>query len=74
MKRQTKLGYTQYRCQKCYRQFNERTGTLLNFIEHPTEVVMMALRYYYRFKVSLEDVVELMVMRGFHLTQQTIHN
>jgi len=35
---------------------------------------MMAVHYYYRFKVSLDDVVELMLMRGFHLSHQTIHN
>ena len=74
MKRPTNLGYTQYQCQECCRQFNERTGTELNYIEYPTEVVMMTLHYYYRFKVSLEDVVELMAMRGFHLTHQTVHN
>ena len=62
MKRPTNLGYIQYRCQECCRQFNERTGTELNYIEYPTEVVMMTLHYYYRFKVSLEDVVELMAM------------
>ena len=56
------------------KQYNERTGTKLNFIEYPTEVVMIAVHYYYRFKVSLDDVVELMSMRGFHLSHQTVHN
>src|SRR5436190_15916909 len=72
--RKTGLGYQQYRCRDCYKQFNERTGSKLNFIEYPTEVVMIAVHYYYRFKVSLDDVVELMLMRGFHLSHQTIHN
>jgi transposase-like protein len=35
---------------------------------------MMAVYFYYRFKESLDDVVELMVTRGFHLSHQTIHN
>lgn len=35
---------------------------------------MLALHYYFRFKVSLDDVVELMTMRGFYLSHQTIHN
>jgi len=35
---------------------------------------MIAVHYYYRFKVSLDDVVELMTMRGFHLCHQTVHN
>jgi len=74
MDQTTALGYNQYRCRACTKQFNERSGTKLNFIEFPTEVVMMVVHYYYRFKVSLDDVVELMVMRGFHLSHQTVHN
>jgi len=70
----TLLGYKKYRCRHCETQFNERTGTKLNFIEYPTAVVMMAVHYYYRFKVSLDDVVELMAMRGLYLSHQTVHN
>jgi len=74
LRQKTVLSYEQYRCHGCGKQFNERTGTALNFIEYPTEVVMMVVHYYYRFKVSLDDVVELMVMRGFELCHQTVHN
>jgi len=70
----TALGYDQFRCRACTSQFNGRTGTKLNHIEHRTEVVMIAVHYYYRFKASLDDVVELMVMRGFQLSHQTVHN
>ncbi len=42
----TASGYEQYRCCKCHRQYNERTGTKLNLIEYPTEVVMIAVHYY----------------------------
>lgn len=34
----------------------------------------MVVHYYYRFKVSLDDVVELMLIRGFTLCHQTVHN
>jgi len=74
MNQKTQLGYQQYRCRDCGKQYNERTGSPLNLIEYPTEVVMIAVHYYYRFKVSLDDVVELMAMRGFHLSHQTVHN
>lgn len=70
----TALGYEQHHCRQCGKQYNERTGTTLNFIEYPTEVVMITVYYYYRFKVSLDDVVELMEIRGFHLCHQTVHN
>ena len=34
----------------------------------------MTIHYYFRFKLSLDDVVEVMKMRGFHLSHQTVHN
>ena len=72
--RTTSLGYRQFHCRSCIRQFNERSGTSLNFIEYPTEVVMLAVYQYYRFKLSLDDVVELMATRGIQLCHQTVHN
>ena len=35
---------------------------------------MLAVHYYYRFKVNLDDVVELMAIRGLYLSHQTVHN
>lgn len=61
----TDLSYEQFYCRTCKKQYNIRTGTELNFIEYRTEVVMLVVHYYYRFKVSLDDVVELMALRGF---------
>ena len=74
LNQKTLLSYKKYYCRGCRREYNERTGSKLNFIEYPTEVVMITVYYYYRFKVSLDDVVELMVTRGFHLSHQTVHN
>lgn len=74
LRKKTWLGYQQFICRSCHRQYNQRTGTPLNFIEYPTEVVMMVVHYYYHFKVSLDDVVELITMRGFFLSHQTVHN
>src|SRR4051812_22694689 len=70
----TTLGYLQFRCRTCSQQFNERTGTAFNYIQYPNEVVMLVVHYYYRFRNSLDDVVELMAMRGFYLSHQTMHN
>lgn len=70
----TKLGYQKFFCRQCQSEFNERSGAKLNFIEYPTEVVMLVIHYYYRFKVSLDDVVELMAMRNIFLSHQTVHN
>ena len=74
LKKATGLGYKQYYCCPCCKQYNQRTGTAFNFIHHRTEMVMLAVHYYYRFKNSLDDVVELMAMRGIPLSHQTVHN
>ncbi len=74
LKLKTRLGYLQFRCPDCSKQFNERTGTPYNYIEYPTEVVTLAVYLYYRFRNSLDNVVELMAMRGFDLSHQTIYN
>ena len=70
----TALGYAEYRCRACGKQFNERSGTVFNFLTYPTEVAILAVRYYYEFKTSLDDVVKLMAMRGVTLCHQTVHN
>ena len=67
-KQSTQLGYKQYHCRECGRQFDERAGTSLNFIEYPTEVVILVVYHYTRLKLSLDDVVELMATRGFNLS------
>lgn len=66
----TNLGYQEYRCRQC----NEHTGTVFNYLEYPTDVVILAVRYYHEFKTSLDDVVKLMAMRGFKLCHQTVRN
>ena len=70
----TSLGYKAYKCRNCSREYNERTGTAFNHTQYPTDVIMLTIHYYYRFKVSLNDVVELMLMRGFNISHQTVHN
>ena len=68
------LGYQQYHCRSCCKQYNAQAGEKLNFIEYMTEVVMLVVYHYYRFKVSLDDVVKLMALRGFSLSHQAVHN
>jgi putative transposase len=52
LKLTTCLGYQQFRCRQCSKQFNERTGTPYNFLEYPTDVAVLAVFYYYRFRIA----------------------
>jgi transposase-like protein len=33
----TELGYRRFRCRRCERRFNERTGTAYNRLQYPTD-------------------------------------
>jgi transposase-like protein len=70
----TNLGYDEYRCRTCKCQFNGGTGTVFNFLMRRTEVVVLAVRYYYEFKTSLDDEVKLIAMRGIQVSHQTVYN
>jgi hypothetical protein len=37
----TAQGYKRFRCRDCGKQFNERTGTLLNRTQYPSDVIAL---------------------------------
>ena len=39
----TALGYQTFRCAACRCTFNERTGTPFNFLEYPTDIVLLVV-------------------------------
>ena len=57
--KKTKLGYTTFFCPRCRSTFNERTGTPFNYLEFPTDVVLLAVVWRLRYKLSLRDMAEM---------------
>lgn len=49
----TRLGYRTFRCSVCKHIFNERTGTPFNFLEYPTDIVLLAVRLLTPIQVEL---------------------
>jgi transposase-like protein len=41
--RKTSLGYRTFCCLACKRTFNERTGTPFNYLEYPTDIVLLVV-------------------------------
>ena len=74
LQKTTKLCYQAFRCRTCQSQINERTATSLNFIEYRSEIVILVVYHYFRFKLSLDDMVELMVLLNIYLSHQAVHN
>jgi len=68
----TSLGYKQYQCRNCTKYFNERTGTAFNYVQYPTDVVMLVVFFYTRYKLSLVDVSEIMMLRGLSISHETV--
>jgi putative transposase len=70
--KRTALGYRTFRCSRCRRSFNERTGTPFNQVQAPTDIVLLVVLWRLRYKLSLRDVAELCLERGFAFTHETV--
>src|SRR5258708_31434254 len=68
----TNLGSAPCFCPKCQPVFNERTGTPLNSLEFPTDVVLLAVLWRLRYQQSLRDVAGMFFARGFSFTHEAI--
>ncbi len=72
--KKTTLGYRTFRCRACYRIFNERSGTPFNFLEYPTEIVVLVVLWRLRYKLSLRDLAEMFLERGFVFTHEAVRD
>lgn len=72
--KKTKLGYMTFFCPECRCVFNERTGTPFTYLEFPTDVVLLAVLWRLRDKLSLRDVAEMFLERGFSFTHEAIRD
>ncbi len=70
--RSTALGYPTFRCAACRRTFNERAGTPFNFLEYPTDIVLLVVLWRLRYKLSLRDLAEMFLERGFVFTHEAV--
>ena len=72
--KRTALGYRTYRCQACRRTFNERTGTPFNYLEYPTDLVLLVVLWRLRYKLSLRDLAEMFLARGFVFSHEAVRD
>src|SRR5258708_4034512 len=68
----TTLGYGVFRFSACKHRFNERIGTPFNFLEYPTDVVLLVVLWRLRYKLSLRDLVEMFLERGWEFTHEAV--
>ena len=74
LKAKTTIGYRRLSCRSCLRRFNERSETPFNFLEFPTDIVLLVVRWRIRYKLSLRDLAEMFLDRGFVFTHETVRD
>jgi putative transposase len=60
----TARGYRRFRCRVCGKQFNERSASLLNRTQYPSDVIALVVLWRLRYKLSLRDLPEMFLIRG----------
>src|SRR6202790_3183628 len=70
----TARGYRRFRCRACGRQFNERSGGILNRAQYPSDVTALVVFWRLRYKLSLRDLPEMFLIRGIEFTYEAIRD
>jgi putative transposase len=56
----------------CGKQFNERSGTLLNRAQYPSDVIALVVLWRLRYKLSLRDLPEMFAVRGIVFSHEAV--
>src|SRR4051794_9546685 len=68
----TARGYRRFRCRACGKQSNERSGTVLNRTQYPSDVVALVVLWRVRYKLALRDLPEMFLVRGVVFSHETV--
>ncbi len=70
----TARGYRRFRCGDCGKQFNERSTGLLNRTQYPSDVIALVVLWRLRYKLSLGDLAEMFLIRGFVFSHDAVRD
>jgi putative transposase len=68
----TAQGYRRFRCRACSKQFNERSGTVLNRAQYPSDVIALVVLWRLRYKLALRDLPEMFAQRGMVFSYEAV--
>jgi transposase-like protein len=68
----TVQGYRRFRCRACGKQFNERSGTILNRAQYPSDIIALVVLWRLRYKLSLRDLPEMFALRGMVFSHEAV--
>ena len=70
----TDQGYRRFRCRDCGRQFNERSGGVLNRTSLPSDVIAFVVFCRLRYRLTLRDLSEILLLRGIEVSHEAVRN
>ena len=70
----TTRGYRRFRCRACGKQFNERSGGILNRAQYPSDVIALVIFWRLRYKLSLRDLPEMFLIRGIEFSYEAVRD
>jgi transposase-like protein len=70
----TAQGYRRFRCRDCGKQYNERSGTLLNHAHYPSDVIALVVLWRLRYRLTLRDLGEMFLLRGIVFTYEAVRD
>src|SRR5689334_19055850 len=68
----TARGYRRFRCRDCGRQYNERSGGLLNHTQYPSDVIALVVLWRLRYRLTLRDLAEMFLQRGIVFSHEAV--
>jgi transposase-like protein len=68
----TARGYRRFRCRDCGKQYNERSGGLLNHTQYPSDVIALVVLWRLRYRLTLRDLAEMFLQRGIVFSYEAV--
>jgi len=68
----TARGYRRFRCRECGKQYNERSGGLLNHTQYPSDVIALVVLWRLRYRLTLRDLAEMFLVRGIIFSYEAV--
>ena len=67
-------GYSRFRCRDCGRQFNKRSGGVLNRTSLPRDIIAFGVFCRLRYRLTLRDLSEILLLRGIEVSHEAVRD
>jgi putative transposase len=70
----TARGCRRFRCRECGKQYNERSGGLLNHTPYPSDVIALVVLWRLHYRLTLRDLSEMFLVRGIVFSHEAVRD